>query len=108
MDHFHSKWTASLAGTARNAIGRVRVERQVMLTDGSRHFAQVPGEIIILMHRGNINFLRAGQAVVAIHANSVGQVALRGVQNFGVILLLRGKRLVLERLVHMFAACAAN
>lgn len=72
LDHFHAKGAAFLASTAGDTIGRVRVQRQVMLANGRRHLAQAPGEIVILMHGGDVDLLRAGQTVVAVHARAVG------------------------------------
>lgn len=72
LDHFHVKRAAFLASTAGDTIGRVRVQRQVMLANGRRHLAQAPGQIVILMHGGDVDFLRAGQAVIAVHARAVG------------------------------------
>ena len=72
LDHFHSKRAAFLAGTARDAIGRVRVKGKVMLANGRRYVAQVLREIVILVHSGDVDFLRAGQAVIAVHTSAVG------------------------------------
>ena len=56
LDHLHTERTAFFASAAGNAIGRVRVQGLIMLADGRRHFAQAPGQVIILMHRGNVDF----------------------------------------------------
>ena len=72
LDHFHSERAAFLAGAAGDTVGRVRVQGLVMLADGRRHIAQVPGQVVILMNRGYVNFLWAGQAVIAVHTSAVG------------------------------------
>ena len=101
LDNLHAKGAVALTAAAGQAVAAVGGEGSIVPLHRLRQGVVHQGKVQELVHQGDVDMGRAGEAVVAVHALAPHGVFGRGREQGGVVLLLVGERKIPHRLVHL-------